>query len=157
MQIPVPVPSHCPRADIDRAPEFTISPTTLASLVKQSYLKQSRHTSRSVDGETMTATGSPRLPALNPSIAEIMRVSGAAGASIGVLDGKTGEIHLAGLGYRVVDEHLTPDEHTIYHLASLSKSFTASAIGILVAGGKLSFSDRMFHNLPDYHYENETG
>lgn len=102
-----------------------------------------------------TATRSPRLQALGPSITEIMRVSGAAGASIGVLDGTTGEVHLAGFGQRDVDAQLFPDEHTVYHLASLSKSFTAVAIGILVADGKLKFNDRMCDILPSFRHDDE--
>lgn len=101
------------------------------------------------------ATTSPRLQGLSSSITEILRVSGTAGASIGVLDGTTGEVHLAGLGHRDVDAQLPPDEHTIYHLASLSKSFTAAAIGILVADGKLNFGDRMCDVLSTFHHHDE--
>ncbi|KAK4442855.1 beta-lactamase/transpeptidase-like protein [Podospora aff. communis PSN243] len=91
---------------------------------------------------------------LGPSIVEILRVSGAAGASIGILDGRTGEKHFAGFGSRNLSDPADPtaDEHTVYHLASLSKSFTASAIGLLVSDGKLSFQDRMCDVLPGFHH-----
>ncbi|KAI0537914.1 beta-lactamase/transpeptidase-like protein [Xylaria digitata] len=61
-------------------------------------------------------TSSPLLRGLSPSIAEILRISGAAGASIGILDGVTGETRLAGFGYRDVGKKLPPDEHTVYHI-----------------------------------------
>jgi CubicO group peptidase (beta-lactamase class C family) len=100
-------------------------------------------------------TDSSLLEALGPSIAEILQVSGAAGASVGVFDGRTHQTHLAGFGFRDLVAGLAPDEHTIYHIASLSKSFTASAIALLVADGKLSFEDRMDDVLPSFHHADE--
>ncbi|KAI1155278.1 beta-lactamase/transpeptidase-like protein [Nemania diffusa] len=100
-------------------------------------------------------TSSPMLQGLGPSIAEILRVSGAAGASIGILDGATGETHLAGFGYRDVERKLSPDEHTVYHIASLSKSFTAASIALLVADGHISFQDRICDILPDFRHRDE--
>jgi CubicO group peptidase (beta-lactamase class C family) len=114
-----------------------------------------KHSFHPGDDMTKMATSSPKLQDLSSSITEIMRVSGTAGTSIGVLDGETGEIHLAGLGHRDIDAQLPPDEHTIYHLASLSKSFTAAAIGILVADGKLNFGDRMCDVLSSFHHHDE--
>jgi CubicO group peptidase (beta-lactamase class C family) len=100
-------------------------------------------------------TDSSLLEALGPSIAEILQVSGAAGASVGVFDGRTHQTHLAGFGFRDLVAGLAPDEHTIYHIASLSKSFTASAIALLVADGKLSLEDRMDDVLPGFHHADE--
>ncbi|KAI1123779.1 beta-lactamase/transpeptidase-like protein [Nemania abortiva] len=98
-------------------------------------------------------TSSPILQRLSPSIKEILQVSGAAGASIGVLDGFTGKIHLAGCGYRDVEQKLPPDEHTVYHIASLSKSFTAVSIALLVADGLLSFEDPICKVLPGFRHD----
>ncbi|KAJ8129780.1 hypothetical protein O1611_g3849 [Lasiodiplodia mahajangana] len=97
-------------------------------------------------------TRSPLLQGLSPSISEIFRISGTAGASIGILDGTTGETHLAGFGYRDVERKLPPDEHTVYHLASLSKSFTAASIALLVADGRVSFQDRICDILPEFRH-----
>lgn len=44
---------------------------------------------------------------------------------------------------------LPPDEHTVYHIASLSKAFT-TAITLLAADGKLSFNHRLRDLLPSY-------
>ncbi|KAK0732517.1 beta-lactamase/transpeptidase-like protein, partial [Apiosordaria backusii] len=92
---------------------------------------------------------------LSPSILEILRVSGAAGASVGVLDGETNELHFTSFGHRDVAAGLPPNEHTVYHLASLSKSFTAAAVALLVADGKLSFGDRMCDILPGFHHADD--
>ncbi|KAI0099045.1 beta-lactamase/transpeptidase-like protein [Nemania sp. FL0031] len=102
------------------------------------------------------ATTSPLLERLSPNIQSILRVSGAAGASIGIIDGITGETHLGGFGYRDVERNLAADEHTVYHIASLSKSFTAASIAILVAEGRLSFEDRICDILPNFrHHDGE--
>ena len=66
-----------------------------------------------------------------------------------------GETHLAGFGYRDVKRKLPPDEHTIYHLASSSKSFTAASIGLLVADGRVSFRDRICDILPGFQHPDE--
>lgn len=76
-----------------------------------------------------------RLQALSKVVAEICRISGIPGASIGVLhEDKVTHIH----SYPNVESLIPPDENTIYHIASLSKSFTAASIAILVEEGKLS-------------------
>ena len=86
-----------------------------------------------------------RLQGLSPVIAEICRILGPPGASIGVLH--HGEIiYTHNHGYRNVEARIPPDEETIYHIASLSKSCTAAAIGILVEEGKMKW-DRQI--LPD--------
>lgn len=73
-----------------------------------------------------------RLRDLGPSIANICPSSNAAGVSYGVLH--HGEvIHTAGYGYRDVEARLPPDENTIYHILSLSKSSTALAGSYLIS------------------------
>lgn len=101
------------------------------------------------------STKSDRLHKLGPQISEILTVSGAAGASIGIIEGLTGERHLGSFGYRDIEQQLVPDEHTIYHIASLSKSFTATSIALLVADGKIAFEDRMCDVLPGFHHFND--
>lgn len=100
-------------------------------------------------------TDSPWIRALAPSISEILQVSGAAGGSIRVVDGRSSQKHVASLGHRDVDGGKAPDEHTVYHIAYLSKSFTAAAIGILAEEGKLSFNDRMCDVLPSFNHSDE--
>ncbi|KAI0407263.1 beta-lactamase/transpeptidase-like protein [Xylaria palmicola] len=101
------------------------------------------------------ASASPLLLGLSHSITEILRVSGGAGASIGILDGVTGATHLGGFGYRDIKKKLVPDEHTVYHIASLSKSFTAASIALLVEDGHFLFQDRMCDVLPKFQHPDE--
>ena len=96
-----------------------------------------------------------RLQALSPVIAEICRLSGTPGASIGVLH-EDKIIYKHNYGYRDVEAQIAPDEHTIYHIASLSKSFTAASIGVLVEEGKMSWDTPIREILPDFKHMNET-
>ena len=52
-------------------------------------------------------------------------------------------------GYRNVEAGIPPDEETIYHIASLSKSFTAAAMGILVEEGRMKWDTPVRQILPD--------
>lgn len=96
-----------------------------------------------------------RLQALSKVIAEICRISGTPGASIGVLhEGKV--IYTHNYGYHNVESSIPPDENTIYHIASLSKSFTAVCIAILVEEGKISWDTPVRDILPDFKHVNPT-
>lgn len=96
-----------------------------------------------------------RLQALSPVIAEICRISGTPGASIGVLH-ENKLIYTHNYGFRDVEAKTPPDERTIYHIASLSKSFTAASIGILVEAGKMSWDTPIHDILPDFKHVNKT-
>ncbi|MCJ1434732.1 hypothetical protein MMC27_004102 [Xylographa pallens] len=82
-------------------------------------------------------------------------MSGTPGASIGVLH-EDKIIYKHNYGYRDVEAQIAPDEHTIFHIASLSKSFTAASIGILVEEGKMSWDTPIREILPDFKHINET-
>ncbi len=89
-----------------------------------------------------------RLQGLKPVVEEICRVSGTAGCSIGILHhGQV--IHTANFGFRDVEAELAPNEETIYYLASLSKSFTAAAVALLVNEKKLEWSTPVSSILKD--------
>ncbi|KAF2446063.1 beta-lactamase/transpeptidase-like protein [Karstenula rhodostoma CBS 690.94] len=89
-----------------------------------------------------------RLRALFPMISEIVRVSGAPGASVGILH--HGEVVLT-QGFGFYDEKReAPDENTIYYLASLSKTLTASMVATLVERGKLEWTTPVSSVLPHF-------
>ena len=72
-----------------------------------------------------------RLQLLERVIVDICQISGVPGLSYGVSHhGET--IHRANFGFRDVDANLAPTSDTIYGIGSMSKAFTAAAIGILV-------------------------
>ncbi|KAF2791295.1 beta-lactamase/transpeptidase-like protein [Melanomma pulvis-pyrius CBS 109.77] len=92
------------------------------------FIKQSNDVRSPVRPDRITELVS-RLQNLNPTIHAICTTAGAPGLSIGVLHSK----------------------HFIHsrHYASLSKSLTASAVGILVDDGKLSWTTPIRSVLPD--------
>lgn len=90
-----------------------------------------------------------RLKALGPVIAEMCQIPGTPGASIGVsCDGEVVFTHH--YGFRDVEARIPPDEHTMYHIISLSKSFTAASMGILVEEGNMTWDTPVRNILPDF-------
>ncbi|KAK3938744.1 putative D-aminoacylase [Diplogelasinospora grovesii] len=74
--------------------------------------------------------------ALKPTIREICSICGVAGVSIGVTH--RGEvIYKESFGFRDVEGRIKGDDDTIYYLGSMTKGFTAEAVGILAEEGKL--------------------
>ncbi|MFY0570948.1 serine hydrolase [Archangium lansingense] len=63
-----------------------------------------------------------------------------------VKDGKV--VFSKGYGLRKVGESAPVDEHTLLSIGSISKSFTAVALGMLVDEGKLSWDDPVSQYLP---------
>jgi CubicO group peptidase (beta-lactamase class C family) len=91
---------------------------------------------------------STRLHALAPIITEILDISGGEGVAIGVLD--HGTVHHANFGHRNVDADQEPDQDTIFPIASLSKAFTAAAVGILVEEHRLTWNTPLREILSDF-------
>ncbi len=60
--------------------------------------------------------------------------------SVGVVHGKQ-LVYYGGFGYADVGKKVVPDKHTIYHLASVSKTFAAIVVMKLVEEGKLYLDD----------------
>jgi CubicO group peptidase (beta-lactamase class C family) len=56
-----------------------------------------------------------------------------------------------GYGVRKTGEEEKVDEHTLFAIASNTKAFTASLLGILVDQGKLGWDDRVIDYIPDLH------
>jgi len=68
-------------------------------------------------------------------------------ASIGIV--KDGELVFAGnYGVKEVGKNDTPDQNTLYAIASNSKAFTSAIIGMLVQEGKLDWNDKVRKYLP---------
>ena len=71
------------------------------------------------------------------------------GAAIAVVkDGKI--IYTKGFGYRNVKEKLKADEHTLFAIGSLTKSITASTVGILVDQKKVQWDSKIIDLLPNF-------
>jgi len=72
-----------------------------------------------------------------------------AGVAIGVIqDGKV--THLKGYGVASSNAGTKVDEHTLFAIASNSKAFTSTALGILVDQGKLSWDDKVVDHIPEF-------
>ena len=112
---------------------------------------------KSAPGHKATAEPIPhnglqqRFKDLSPTIDEILRISGTAGASVGILHSNE-VIYTANFGYRDVEEKMPPNQDTIYYIASLSKFMTAAGIGKLVEDGKLQWSDLVSTALPEFQH-----
>ena len=81
-----------------------------------------------------------RLDDLAPAIEDIRKISGTAGVSIGVLHHDE-VISTSNFGYSDIQAKQKPDDDTLYYIASLTQSITASGIGLLVEDGKLQWDD----------------
>ncbi len=78
-----------------------------------------------------------------------------AGISIGIVkDGVLWHLGSYGMASLEKEEPLT-DEH-LFSIASLSKAFTASALGILVDRGKLKWEDQLKSHLPEFRMANDS-
>lgn len=90
-----------------------------------------------------------RLSALGPIIKSIGFVTGAPSVSLGVAyEGET--IYQWSSGLRDIKQGHAPDLDTVYGIGSLSKIFTASAIGILVEEGDLDWVTPVRNILPEF-------
>ena len=94
-----------------------------------------------------------RLEGLSPVIERILKLSGTAGASVGVLH-MDEVVFTKGFGYRDIESKIQPDKDTMYYIASLSKFMTAAGLGILVEDGKLGWNDLVSEALPDFQHCN---
>ncbi len=71
------------------------------------------------------------------------------GIAVGVIkDGKV--IHAKGYGVRSLNTMQKTDENTLFGIASNSKAFTASALGILVDEGKIKWDDKVRDYIPEF-------
>lgn len=72
-----------------------------------------------------------------------------AGLAVAVVqDGKI--IHQKGYGMAAINQQKKADENTLFLIASNSKAFTATALGILVDQGKLDWNDKVRKYIPEF-------
>lgn len=84
------------------------------------------------------ATNQSKLEGLDEFIAETMKTWKVPGLAIAVV--QDGEVILAkGYGYRDVEKQLPVTPQTLFAIGSITKSFTVTAVGMLVDEGKLDW------------------
>jgi CubicO group peptidase (beta-lactamase class C family) len=91
---------------------------------------------------------SAKLAAIKPAMEELLKQKRAAGVvTLVVRDGRTVHIEAAGMANIEKKKAMTPD--TIFWIASMTKSLTATAVMILVDEGKLSLDEPASKWLPE--------
>ncbi len=82
-------------------------------------------------------------------IDSILKVHNGVGLSIGIVY-KDSLIYTKGYGFSNYDEKRKVTEKTLFAIGSCTKSFTATAVSILVQDGKLEFDKPLKEYLPDF-------
>lgn len=93
-----------------------------------------------------------RLKSVTPIIQELLKISGSAGLSPGVLH-QNETIYTANYGYQDVTNQVCPTFDTLYWVGSIAKSLTAAAIGALVEDCKLQWDSRVSDILPEFQHQ----
>jgi CubicO group peptidase (beta-lactamase class C family) len=102
---------------------------------------------RSANGQSPTAPLAVSFDAADEIVARFHERGGQPAISYGIVQG--GElVHAAGFGDRSLGGP-APDERTVFRIASMSKSFTASAVMLLRDHGALRLDDQVAAYLPD--------
>lgn len=89
------------------------------------------------------------LDSIETLIHQVMKDFELPGLAIGIVQ-KDSPTYLKGFGTREIDKDFPVDENTIFGIGSISKSFTALTLGILVDQGKITWDDRVTEYLPDF-------
>jgi CubicO group peptidase (beta-lactamase class C family) len=91
----------------------------------------------------------PELAGLDEAVARGLKAHGVPGLGLAIVkDGKV--IVSKGYGVRRIGHNDPVTENTIFAIGSVTKSFTATAIGMLVDEGKLSWDSRICEHLPSF-------
>jgi CubicO group peptidase (beta-lactamase class C family) len=75
------------------------------------------------------------------------------GVAIGIFD--NGRDHIAGLGVTNVEDPLPVTDHTVFPIASISKTFAATMMMRLVEQGKVDLKAPVRKYLPDFKVRDE--
>lgn len=95
-----------------------------------------------------------RLNGLDTEIENLLKAYKAVGLSIAVVENNK-TIYAKGFGFRDLDNKLPVTENTIFPIGSITKSFTASLLGILENQNQLSLKDKPSLYLPKLQFYND--
>ncbi len=94
------------------------------------------------------------LKGIDNEIIQLMKNYNTIGLSVAVVkDGKT--LYSKGFGYRDLNQKLPVTENTLFHIASMTKAFTGSLLGILEAENLLSLKDKPSMHVPNFQFYND--
>ncbi len=95
-----------------------------------------------------------KLKRLDKKINELIDQYEAIGLAVAIVkDGSV--IYSKGFGYRDLEAKLPVNENTVFHIASMSKSFTGALLGVLESRGQLSLDDKPAMYVPNFRFYNE--
>jgi CubicO group peptidase (beta-lactamase class C family) len=95
-----------------------------------------------------------KLQDFDDKIIQLMEDYKAVGLSVAVV--KDNEVvYSKGFGYRDLENKLLADENTAFHIASMTKAFTAGLLGFLESTQQLSLSDKPALYIPHFQFYNE--
>ncbi|MFT3946236.1 MAG: serine hydrolase [Agriterribacter sp.] len=87
--------------------------------------------------------------AIDDLVERSMKAFDVPGIAVGIVkDGKV--IHAKGYGVRSLNTNQKTDENTLFGIASNSKAFTATALGLLVDQGKIKWDDKVRDYIPEF-------
>ena len=94
------------------------------------------------------------LKGIDDEIIQLMKKYNTVGLSVAVVkDGKT--LYTKGFGYRDLKQKLPVTENTLFHIASMTKAFTGSLLGILESKNQLSLKDKPAMYVPNLQFYND--
>jgi CubicO group peptidase (beta-lactamase class C family) len=99
------------------------------------------------------APATSRFEEITTLVEAKMREYGVPGVAIGILD--DGVLTARGLGVTNVEDPLPVTDHTVFPIASISKTFAATAVMRLVEQGKLDLEAPVRKYLPDFRVADE--
>lgn len=99
------------------------------------------------------STADPKFEALARLATEKMKEFGVPGVALGIVH--NGNVMLRGLGITNVEDSLPVTAHTVFPIASISKTFAATAAMRLVEQGKLDLRAPVRTYLPDFKVRDE--
>jgi CubicO group peptidase (beta-lactamase class C family) len=104
-------------------------------------------------GQSAQHKGDARFAALVSLTEAKMREHGVPGAALGIVNG--GSITVHGLGVTSVENPIPVSTHTVFPIASISKTFAATATMRLVEQGKVDLRAPVRKYLPDFRVQDE--
>src|SRR5215831_9255715 len=103
--------------------------------------------------DAVAQAADPRFDALAKLAESKMKEYGVPGVALGVL--QNGAVTVRGLGITNVEDSLPVTAHTVFPIASISKTFAATAIMRLVEQGKIDLKAPVRKYLPDFRVRDE--
>jgi CubicO group peptidase (beta-lactamase class C family) len=130
---------------VRRTHSHAAGPALLAALVLLSLLMPVRGDSPAAPAKTRATPGVP--PGIDATVARIMTTFEVPGLALAIV--KDGRVVLAkGYGVRKLGDPAPVDARTLFGIASNSKVFTATALGLLVEEGKIDWDAPVVDYLP---------